>query len=500
MTAKNRWIAALFVLSVLAIAPIWMVARMPLLDYPNHLARNFVLYHLNDPHYNFAQWYRADWGLYPYVGMDLILVNLQRFVSIETAGKIFVSLCVITLPLSVLWFLRWVNRGQEMLALFALFVGYDMFLLQGFLNFKLSLAACFFICGLWFWYWEKTSVWRWLVLLAATTAVYFIHLIGFAITGMILFLYLVFSRSHIKAYVQLVLLFFPGCVLFLLSRPGLDKNTELQFRYFHEKLLAGVSVPVHGFSYGFDNLAMLVLIVAFIVAYWRNPEFRWNGPWVFVLPSLFAFYWLLPLSWGQTFDIDIRLLPALFILLLACAKIGRRQKYLAWLALLLFAARLFNVAAYFKAEQPLLASMTRSFDYIAPGSKMLPIVEAGDDDDQLLRPYAHYWAYAVIQKGVFSPYLFDIKGQTPLRATIEPYAPDDFWDLEYKDEPQWDDIQETYDYVWVYQSPHYLPQLEAIADTVYESDLLHVFKIRKKATQSPKRKARRKPPQKKAIQ
>src|ERR1700756_3787963 len=97
---------------------------------------------------------------------------------------------------------------------------------------------------------------------------------------------------------------------FFLSRPGLDKNTELQFRYFHEKLLAGVSVPVHGFSYGFENFCMLVLVVAVIVAYWRNPEFRWNGPWVFVLPSLFAFYWLLPLSWGQTFDIDIRLLPA----------------------------------------------------------------------------------------------------------------------------------------------------------------------------------------------
>src|SRR2546423_1248577 len=90
---------------------------------------------LNDPHYHFAEWFRADWGLYPYVGMDILIVNLQRFVSIETSGRIFVSLCVVSLPLSVLWFLRWVNRGHDLLAFFALFFGYDMFLLQGFLNF-----------------------------------------------------------------------------------------------------------------------------------------------------------------------------------------------------------------------------------------------------------------------------------------------------------------------------------------------------------------------------
>jgi hypothetical protein len=499
LVTKNRWALTIFVLSLLGIVPIWIVARPPLLDYPNHLARNFVLFHLNDPQYHFAQWFKADWGLYPYVGMDIILVWLQHFVSIETAGKIFISLCVLALPLSVFWFLRWVNKGHDLLAFFALFVTYDMFLLQGFLNFKLSLAACFFICGLWFWYWEKHgSVARWVVLLLATTATYFIHLIGFAITGMILFLYLVFSRSHIKAYVQLVLLFLPGCVLFLLSRPGLDKNSELQFRYVFDKVLSAGVVPIHGFSAGFDNFALLILAVSLFVAYWRNPEFKWNGPWPFVLPALFAFYWLLPLSWGQTFDIDIRLLPALFILLLSCARVGRRQKYLAYLALLLFAARLFNVTAYFRGDQKLLADMSQSFQHIAPGAKVLPIVESADDQDQLLRPYAHFWAYAVIERGAWTPYLFDIKGQTPLRMTYDPYAPDDFWDLEYKDEPEWKEVQNEYDYVWVYQVPRFLPALDGIGDVVYESGYLRLYKVRK-TTPPPGKKVRKRARPKSAV-
>src|SRR5437868_7296099 len=177
-------------LSLLSIIPLWTVALLPLLDYTNHLARAFVLAHLHDPQYQFGHFFRADWGLYPYIGMDAVLVWLQRFVSIETSGRIFVSLCVIALPLSILWFLRRVNPGHDSLALFSLFLTYDVFLLQGFLNFKLSLAACFFVVGLWFWYYERASTWRWLILLACVTLTYFIHLIGFALTGFILFFYL----------------------------------------------------------------------------------------------------------------------------------------------------------------------------------------------------------------------------------------------------------------------------------------------------------------------
>jgi hypothetical protein len=87
-TARTRAALAvfLFALAILLLLPIWSVAFPPLLDYPNHLARAFVLLHLHDPHYSFSQWYRADWGLYPYLGMDASLAVLGRIFPIETAG------------------------------------------------------------------------------------------------------------------------------------------------------------------------------------------------------------------------------------------------------------------------------------------------------------------------------------------------------------------------------------------------------------------------------
>ena len=80
------------------LAPIWSVAFPPLLDYPNHLARSFVLAHLNDPAFTFSRFYRADWGAYPYLGMDASLAVLGRLFPIETAGRVFLSLCALALP------------------------------------------------------------------------------------------------------------------------------------------------------------------------------------------------------------------------------------------------------------------------------------------------------------------------------------------------------------------------------------------------------------------
>src|SRR5438045_2832428 len=47
--------------------PLMLVRELPMLDWPNHLARIFVLQHLGDSAYIFAHYFRADWAAYPYV-------------------------------------------------------------------------------------------------------------------------------------------------------------------------------------------------------------------------------------------------------------------------------------------------------------------------------------------------------------------------------------------------------------------------------------------------
>ena len=76
---------ALFFLSLLSLlVPFIFIAEPPLLDYPNHLARTFILAHLDDPAFRFSEFYRADWKPYPSVLWDILMVALQQDVSRRT--------------------------------------------------------------------------------------------------------------------------------------------------------------------------------------------------------------------------------------------------------------------------------------------------------------------------------------------------------------------------------------------------------------------------------
>src|ERR1700720_2254187 len=131
------------ILAAMLLAPIWIVAFPPLLDYPNHLARAFVLAHLNDSNFSFPQFYRADWGAYPYLGMDASLAVLGRLLPIETAGRVYLSLCVLALPAAAWFFLRQAQPDAEAASLWSLLIAYNVFFLEGFLNFDLSIAVGF---------------------------------------------------------------------------------------------------------------------------------------------------------------------------------------------------------------------------------------------------------------------------------------------------------------------------------------------------------------------
>src|ERR1700736_547008 len=173
-----RRFVAIIILATALLAPIWIVTFPPLLDYPNHLARSFVLTHLNDPAFTFSRFYRADWGAYPYLGMDASLAILGRLFSIETAGRVFLSLCVLALPAAAWFLLRQVNPGDDATALWALLIAYNVFFLEGFLNFDLSLAVGFLALGLWLRWRAKQNIARWVAALAVFTGVDFTHPLG----------------------------------------------------------------------------------------------------------------------------------------------------------------------------------------------------------------------------------------------------------------------------------------------------------------------------------
>jgi len=160
---------------------------------------------------------------------------------------------------------------------------------------------------------------------------------------------------------------------------------------------------------------------------------------------------------------------------------GGRRHLLALIALVLFGLRMHTVLQNFRVEQPELIAMAQGIPTIPQNARLFPMIETGElPEDPIRHPFAHFWSYAVIHRGAFSPYLFDIRGQTPLRITYDSYTSDGFWDLDYSDQPvDWPRVQRDYDYVWAYNVPRFSTTLDTIGALVYRGGHLSIYRLAK---------------------
>jgi hypothetical protein len=453
--------AALTVTAGALLLPVWSVPYPPLLDYPNQLARTFILSHLHDPAYHFADWYRADWGPFPYLGMDLTLVSLQRVLPVEVAGKVFLSLCLLAVPLSVWWLVRTANPGQGGLALWGLLLSYNLFFLEGFVNYQLGLAVCLLTITLWIRYLDRPGLRRWLLVVAAATATYFAHLMAFIFAGFVIFVYTLVEKRRLRDQLMAGIPFVPGVLMYVVTGiiHGRHYLGELYFRDWPEKFFDGLAAYRHGYSPTLDSVVLWVTLVAVIVAFFRNPEFRLRRSWTIVLLACLALYGVLPDEVGGNWEIDTRVIPVGFVMLLLVASVGRRQqRILGAIALLLFVARLVDVTRNFSAKQPELASLAAAVRSIPRDATVLPLINEHNDEDALQRPYVHFWAYSIVERGAHAPYLFDEPGLTTVRIITRSYIP--LRPLA-DHQPDFDLIRRDYDFVWVYDMPEYS---QALAD------------------------------------
>jgi hypothetical protein len=478
---------AIVAAAALLVVPLWIVKYPPLLDYPNHLARIFILTHFNDPNYHFPEYYTITFGAFPYLTMDVLLLWLQKFVSLFTGGRIVLTLCALGVPAAAWFFVRQANRDNASLACWGLLSGYNIFFLWGFVNWQLSMALVLLVAGLWIRYLARPSVLRWMALLLIVTLLYFTHLQGFGFAGVVVTAYALLTVKGVRrvaiALVQGWGLFLPGAALHLITRIATRETNAAWAMNFHPlgDKWDRLYFFLQGYSPALDTITLLALIACAIAAWWRNREFKWNHPWPAIAGGFFLLYWIFPgygVNWAGD-DADVRLLPFVFMLLPAVIYAGRRARWLALVACLLFCARSATVIRTFRAAQPELIGMSRAFALTPQNARILPVIESRDDEPHL-RPYAHFWAYGIAERGWFSTYLLTIKNVTTVQVKSNLARPEGFWELNYdNNDPDWEKVAGDYDYVWAFHVPQYNEDLADMADLVYESGDLRLYRIKK---------------------
>src|SRR3954466_7731475 len=85
---------ALWLLTLLAILPIWLTAYNPLLDLPMHLGRIYVE-HAYDSEPYFQSVFGLESGLSANMGIDIFSLFLPSSVDPVTVGKLFLSMYIL---------------------------------------------------------------------------------------------------------------------------------------------------------------------------------------------------------------------------------------------------------------------------------------------------------------------------------------------------------------------------------------------------------------------
>lgn len=452
--------------------------HLPVVDYPNHLARAFILAHPQDA--TLARFYAPDWRPSQYLLMDAALVGLQGVMSVDAAGRVLLSFSLLALPLCVWFFLRQASPAHDPVALWSLLLCQNFFFLTGLVNLQLGIALCFLMLGLWLRWLERITLGRWVLLAFLATLLYFTHLMGFAVAALIITLLTLRTRRGRFVLYASWAMFLPGALLLIYSRAA-SGGLDIAFHSQGSKPLVSF-IAIETYSRTFDYITFAVVVAAIVAARWKNPEFRWNPQWLEVCLVLYLLYWLMPFRLFSSNYAYLRLVPFWWIAGLAAARIGRRGWLLAPIALLLFAGRTADIVRNFGARQPELESFARSFQVTTEGARVLPLVEGKRGEKQVERHYSHAWAMGVIEKRWFTPYLFHDPGAHPLRIVHQAYAPPvpEYLPTIYRQPPDWARIRQDYDFVWAYNVQVFKTELSQIGVLVFEEGDLRVFRIERK--------------------
>ena len=509
---KRSRLALYTVIGVLTISPLFWVQVPALVDYPNHLARMWILAkHGEVP--ALAANYLVDWRVLPDLAMDLLVPPLSAILPLETAGRIFIGLTMLALiggtaTLHRVLFGRWSAWPLAS----ALFV-YNAVLFWGFLNCLFGIGACLFALSGWIATREWRAIGRIPLFAAIAALLLLLHLFAFGLYGLSVGVYEAdewlrgrrLSLSGFLSRAAAGLQFLPGLVLWYASLEHAGA-TVTTYGNLADKLYAAIAPFTFGYIPAPFDGAVGLLALAFL-AYALLTHRLSLAPQLRILLLVLALAAAaMPNVLSGSWAADLRLPVALPFLLIAATRLemprSRSAAAFAAAAFCVFGLRIWSVTQSWRDYDRRFAEFRAASRVIAPGSRLL-IVEALAGNGpahvqgvptafaRLQRvAFIHMAALAVIDRSAFLPYMFT--GWTTIDVTPRnrdiaqrvglPTTPDELRksaaadgagrtldtgpDI-YGDRPYWRDWPKRFDFVlWIDfgTRPQRLPhQLDVVA-------------------------------------
>jgi hypothetical protein len=442
--ARAWWSSVVLLLGVLTIP--FVVAQVPpLTDYPNHLARCYVLaFGGSDP--VLSRMFSAHWQIIPNIAIDLILPALMHIFSPFVAGRIVLAFCVIAPTSGAIALSRALFGRRSFWQLTAGFAAFNVLFLMGFMNFCLAIGVAMWGAAGWIHFRERST---WTAVAIGTVvgiSAFFFHIMGLFFYGLLVGCYEVFAildgglqtahqRWHALKRVLIAAVPLIAPFLLYLQSPLGRVAGGVEWTSYRRKFYS-LFIPFLGYSLPLDFLVVAPVLGFLGYCLWKKKAWI-SRPIALCCCLLLLLYAVLPQTVKGGFWVDSRM-PAMlgFVLFAGFLPRGfsaRQQAMVASLFAVLFVTKVGFITQVWHSAQRDVRSVREVISHVDPASMVLvadvPRVDNPAWFDamprsrniSLLNPtYWHLAAFVTLDRRAFWPTVFAIDAQQPIRV-LDPY-------------------------------------------------------------------------------
>ncbi|WP_338833473.1 hypothetical protein [Bradyrhizobium septentrionale] len=442
MSAGSRitllWLAVATALSISLLFPLFIVDVPPIEDYPNHLARFFILAHPDDP--ILSKMYAPHWAVLPNLGMDLVGAGLFRVVDPFIGGKVLLALSLLAPIAGVTLYHRIAFGCVSYWPLASGLVAYNATFFLGFMNFLLSIGIAFAGAAIWISLRRKDHPKLSAVTGAiAATVAFFTHIFG------LVFLFLLIGSSELAdlrrqhssgelkssailtSGIAMMAAALPAVIIYSASPFGGAVTAEGEWPWLIKALrllspFAVTSAPLMIQSAG--------LFVIIIVLVWRHTDFA-PGAWL-VFGALAVAYVAVPfdIKGGSFVDARVAVIFAFMLFAALNPRLAPARGIIVTVAIVaLIATRVAFISSGWSSARRDVADVRAAISNVEPGARVLAVT--GSTEGRFWEPenwilpgfyrlYLHLPALLVVDRRAFWPLLFASPTQQPV-STLPPF-------------------------------------------------------------------------------
>ncbi len=418
-------VAVYAVVIVIVLAPLAFTLVVPLVDYPNHLAKIFLAINLPDNQF-LNQFYEWRLRLVPNLAQDVIVPPLARIIGTYEALRLFLAWSLIQIVLGVCLLRYALLRQIGFWPLASVLFLYNQALWWGLLNYLFASGLVLIFFAVWILMERRSNLARVAVFMLIMGLMFFLHLIATAVLAFSICTYQLGRMWHatrsaststerrkfyLKEFLVAAVPLFPVLFLWTLSPTG-----SKEALFIHKgiaNIATGILSPFMMTGSKPDLFFAIAVFFFGFLAFSRG-YITLAKPLIFTCVSLAIVAVLMPMTVLGVFGAHYRVPFLLGCILLAGIQVQDRNVVFSKIAVLVIGGLLLLRGILLTVEWDRFDDRVNEYRAaiasIEPGSKVMPVMDSQSAEDWIgaQKPpiFWHLSALVVLEASAFDPLVF----------------------------------------------------------------------------------------------